>query len=96
MQYGNTFILLIILGCVAGSLISTWIRARYGYPVDDGMGNVVCKREQPGDATLQSMEATLAARDDRIAALEKRVRVLERIATDTRTTLADEIEALRA
>ena len=36
-----------------------------------------------------------AAANQRIAALEDRVRVLERIATDRKLTLADEIEALR-
>jgi hypothetical protein len=96
MQSGSNFVVLMTLGCVAAWLISTWIRAKYGYPIDDGAGNAVHKVDQSRDDVSRAMEAALANRDQRIAALEKRVVILERIATDRRSMLEEEIEALRA
>lgn len=75
-----------------GWVVTTWIRARYGYPVEDSLGG---KTELPFHA--RKLEEALADRDDRIARLEERIRVLERIVTDTHKShvLSEEIESLR-
>jgi hypothetical protein len=76
-------------------VINTWIRAKYGYPLDDGAGNQVNKSASSADDIAAHVKHALATRDATIAKLEERVRVLERIVTDDSRRVAAEIEDLR-
>jgi len=75
-------------------VVNTWIRAKHGYPIDDGAGRPVYKGPSP-DAVAEQVRHALESRDATIAKLEERVRVLERIVTDDSTRVAREIENLR-
>jgi len=76
-------------------VVNTWIRAKHGYPLDDGAGHAVYKGQSPEKVAEQVRQA-LESRDATIAKLEERVRVLERIVTDDSSRVAREIESLRA
>jgi hypothetical protein len=86
------FIALFIFGWV----ITTWIRARHGYPLDDGAGHLAHKSGPSSDDIAQQVSKALADRDMMIAKLEERVRVLERVVTDEGARVSREIEQLRS
>jgi len=87
----NWWVLIPITAILAG-VVTTWIRARHGYPLDRRGGR---RGEWPQANEMSELKQTLAAREATIAKLEERVRVLERIATDKPAALRDEIERLR-
>ena len=74
---------------------NTWVRARHGYPLDDGKGSTV----GPADLDAERKLALMASENERLTGqmlrLEERIAVLERIATDPATRIANEIERLR-
>jgi hypothetical protein len=78
-----------------GWIVNTWIRAKHGYPLDDGAGNPVSRTAASADDIAAHVKHALATRDATIAKLEERVRILERIVTDDSRRLAKEIESLR-
>jgi hypothetical protein len=85
---------------ILAGVLSTWIRARHGYPLDHRRGRRRGRGQmddieghQPRE--IDDLKAAVASRDALIAKLEERVRVLERIATDKPAALRDEIERLR-
>jgi hypothetical protein len=79
-----------------GWVITTWIRAKHGYPLDDGAGNLAHKSGASSDEIAQQVAKALADRDATIAKLEERVRVLERVVTDEGARVSREIEQLRS
>ncbi|APG62664.1 hypothetical protein LPB140_07535 [Sphingorhabdus lutea] len=91
---GPSFVIAIIAICTAGWIINNWIRAKHGYPLEDEWGG---KSEKLGDIN-HSVELLTNQNNEmkgKISRLEERISVLERIATDTSSRLADEIENLR-
>lgn len=94
MNAGTIWVLIPIFG-ILGWVITTWIRARHGYPLDDSSWGGDDKIFGP-QMSNKELKEELAARDKTIADLEERVRVLERIVTDKATELGEEIERLRA
>jgi hypothetical protein len=90
MDHNWVWVAIPITGILAG-VLTTWIRAKHGYPLD--------RRGRRGDwpqgGEIADLKAAVASRDAIIAKLEERVRVLERIATDKPATLRDEIDRLR-
>jgi hypothetical protein len=82
------------LGMV-GWMFNNWLRARHGYPLTDDKGKLVHKLSD--DVARQN--ELLSAENERLKAamlrVEERVAVLERIATDSGTRVAREIDALR-
>ena len=90
---GNNWIwVLIPITGILASVVTTWIRARHGYPLDRRSAR---RGEWAPTNELAQLKTTVAARDATIAKLEERVRVLERIATDKPAALRDEIDRLR-
>lgn len=93
---GPTFIVAVILIMSVGWVMTTWIRARHGYPITDDWGNTVHKGDGP-DAKRQV--ELLSTENDKlrgqVGRLEERLAVLERIATDPSRRIADEIDSLR-
>ena len=96
MQFGGPgFVLAIIAMSMIAWIITTAIRAKHGYPLEDEWGGkTVHPRDPNGDATKaltaenQQLKAT-------VGRLEERLKVLERITTDPSRQLADEIDKLR-
>ena len=88
---GPNFVLAIIVISTIGWIITTFIRARHGYPLEGEWGGKVT-REDP--ATKQLVAENEALKTN-VARLEDRLKVLERIATDPSRQLADDIDNLR-
>lgn len=101
MEWGSPlFVLGIIAITTGGWLISTWIRARHGYPIENEFWGMSHKAGGSGEAIGESRKTELLANENaamkgQISRLEERIAVLERIATDTSRRLSDEIDSLR-
>lgn len=92
---GPSFVIAIVAMSMGAWVITTWIRARHGYPVEGEWGGTV----QKGDPDAERKIALLGSENDQlrgqVTRLEERIAVLERIATDTPSRLSAEIENLR-
>ena len=87
---GNWIWVVIPISAIFAGVLTTWIRARHGYPLDRGRRHGW--QGPPGE--IDDLKAAVAGRDATISKLEERVRVLERIATDKSTALREEIDRL--
>ncbi len=91
---GPAFVLAIIAISTAGWLISSWIRAKHGYPVENEWSGMTHK----GDPKAERQIAQLTNENDALKAqlegLNERLAVVERIATDQPNRIAREIDAL--
>ena len=76
-------VLIVVVGSVIGTVMSAKLRAQRGLR-KDWLGNEVPIENGDSEARQRELEE-----------LRERVKVLERIATDKRVHLADEIEDLR-
>jgi hypothetical protein len=96
MQFGGPAFVLAIIGMsFVAWIITTYIRARHGYPIENEWGGMCA----PTDRKAEEATKLLVAENEQLKAtvgrLEERLKVLERIATDPSRKLADEIEQLR-
>ncbi|QHL90938.1 hypothetical protein GVO57_09050 [Sphingomonas changnyeongensis] len=93
----NWLVPVLIVGSISLSwAFTTWVRARHGYPIDDGNGNIVHKTTSLEDSRkLELLERENGALKGQIGRLEERIAVLERIATDPAERTARAIDALR-
>ncbi len=89
---GSGFVLAIIAMSFLAWIITTAIRAKHGYPLEDEWGGTVQPKSSEETKALAAENAQLKATVDR---LEDRLKVLERIATDPAKRLADDIDNLR-
>ena len=97
MNFGGPgFIVAIILISTVGWVVTSWIRARHGYPLENEWSGVAHKGEHP-DATrkIELLTNENERLTGQISRLEERLAVLERIATDPAERTAREIDALR-
>ena len=95
MSFGGPgFVITIIALCMGAWVITTFIRARHGYPIEDEMGNLVHPLKA-GDEETKALAAENRQLKETVSRLEERLKVLERIATDPSRRLEDEIEKLR-
>ena len=93
MNFGGPgFVIAIIAISMVAWVITTAIRARHGYPIEDEWGNRVVPLKSGETEKLAAENAQLKETVER---LEERLKVLERIATDPARRLNDEIEKLR-
>lgn len=77
-------------------IVTTWIRARHGYPVDNKKGELIGRDGHLAtNRTVELLTNENADLKGRLLRLEERIGVLERIATDGPVRLEREIEALR-
>ena len=92
---GPTFVVAIIAISTFGWVMSSWIRAKHGYPIENEWSGIVAK----GDPSAERKFELLAIENDRLKAqisrLEERMSVMERIATDPAERTAREIDSLR-
>jgi cell division protein FtsB len=96
MQFGGpVFVLAIITIVTIAWVMTTAIRARHGYPVEDEWGNIVHKTPIDSDEQTKKLAAENEQLKATVGRLEERLKVLERIATDPSRQLANEIDKLR-
>ena len=97
MSWGSpAFVIAIIAMSYAAWLITSWIRAKHGYSIENEWGGMTEKSDGP-DAKRQ-IELLSKENDGlkgQVSRLEERLSVLERIATDPAERTAREIEKLR-
>lgn len=87
----NMWIAVLVVGVAASYLFSDWVRAKYGYPIQNDDGSIVQKAD---DARLEQLQAENDALKAKLADMEARMRTLEKIATDPADRLSREIERL--
>ncbi|RJF91017.1 hypothetical protein [Sphingomonas cavernae] len=95
MFQGTGFIIAIVAICMGGWLLSTWIRAKHGYPIENEWGGTVDRKDPDADRKIELLSHENAQLKGQITRLEERIAVLERIATDPADRTAREIDALR-
>jgi hypothetical protein len=92
---GPAFVLAIIGMSYAAWIVTSWIRARHGYPVEGEWGGMTGKSDPAAERKIELLEAENSKLVGKITRLEERISVLERIATDPAVRTAREIENLR-
>jgi hypothetical protein len=92
---GPGFVIAIIAISTAGWLISTWIRAKHGYPIENEWTGTAEKSDPAAERKIELLSAENERLTGQISRLEERLAVLERIVTDPAERTAREIDALR-
>lgn len=82
-----TFVFSIAVVSIVAGVITTWIRAKHGYPMEDEKGS--------GGKKMQAICAENEELKKQVSELTERLIVLERIATDPAERVSKEIEKLR-
>jgi hypothetical protein len=92
---GPGFVLAIIAMSMGGWVITSWIRAKHGYPLEGEWGGTVTKQEPEAARKIELLTSENDKLHGQVGRLEERIAVLERIATDAPSRLTVEIEKLR-
>lgn len=92
---GPAFVIAIIAVCMGGWLISTWIRAKHGYPIENEWGGTVARTDPEAERKVNLLTSENEKLHGKVTRLEERIAVLERIATDPAARTAREIDELR-
>jgi hypothetical protein len=92
---GPTFIVAIVAMSMIAWIVTSWIRAKHGYPLEGEWGGTVSKQDPNADRKIDLLAAENDKLIGQISRLEERIAVLERIATDAPSRLTAEIENLR-
>ena len=96
MSFGGPgFVLAIIAMSFIGWIITTAIRARHGYPIENEWGGAVHKDDHELKRQNDILERENEKLRGKLGRLEERMAVLERIATDAPARLTAEIDKLR-
>jgi len=85
----------VLLFTIAG-IVTSWIKAKHGYPLTDSAGKTVSR--ESGAAAKREIELLSSENGQlkgQVSRLEERIAVLERIATDPSERTAREIDQLR-
>jgi hypothetical protein len=93
--HGPDFIIAIIAISTVGWVLTSWIRAKHGYPVEGEWGGTIKKGDPDGDRKIALLSNENEKLVGQIGRLEERIAVLERIATDKPARLSAEIDSLR-
>ena len=92
---GPGFVLAIIAMSMGGWVITSWIRAKHGYPLEGEWGGTVTKQDPEAARKIELLTSENDKLHGQVSRLEERIAVLERIATDAPSRLTAEIERLR-
>ena len=97
MSNTQTFIVVIVLMSTVGWVITTWIRAKHGYPLDSEFGGKVIRDldDPEAERAINLLSTENQRLTGQIGRLEERIAVLERSATDPAERVARDIDALR-
>ena len=95
MQWSWLVPVLICAAIAASYAFTTWIRAKHGYPIEDGNGNIIHRVDPGAERKIELLVSENEKLHGQVSRLEERIAVLERIATDPADRTAREIEALR-
>jgi len=89
------FVAIIVALGVGGTLFSTWLRIRNGYPLQNSWGFPIHpKNDQETVERIKLLTGENAQLRAELGSLKDRLETLERIATDQPSKLAREIESL--
>ena len=92
---GPAFVLAIIAMSFAAWIVTSWIRAKHGYPIENEWGGMTHRSEPDAQRKVELLSGENERLRGQISRLEERIAVLERIATDPAERTAREIENLR-
>lgn len=92
---GPEFVIAIVAISTFGWLVSSWIRAKHGYPLENEWSGTTHKGDRDAQLQIASLTEENEGLKGQIGRLEERLAVLERIATDPAERTAREIENLR-
>jgi hypothetical protein len=92
---GPGFVIAIIAMSTIGWVMTTWIRARHGYPVENEWSGTAHRADPDADRKIRLLTGENERLTGQVSRLEERIAVLERIATDPATRIARDIDALR-
>jgi hypothetical protein len=92
---GPSFVVAIVALSMAGWVLTTWLRVKHGYPVENEWSGVAHRTDPDAGRKIDLLSNENEKLVGRISRLEERIAVLERIATDPATRTAREIDALR-
>ncbi|MES2444697.1 MAG: hypothetical protein V4574_17875 [Pseudomonadota bacterium] len=92
---GPEFVVAIIAISTFGWVMSSWIRAKHGYPIENEWSGMVSKNDPKAERKFELLAAENERLTGQISRLEERIAVIERIATDPAERTAREIDALR-
>lgn len=92
---GPEFVLAIIAMSTFGWIVTSWIRAKHGYPLENEWRGMTGKEDAEAARRIESLTGENSALKGQVGRLEERIAVLERIATDPAERTAREIESLR-
>ena len=95
MGSGQIFVLAIIGMSTVGWVITTWVRARHGYPLENEWSGTATRTDPSADRKIELLSNENEKLLGQLARLEERLAVLERIATDPAERVARDIDALR-
>lgn len=94
MSWGSPiFVLAIIAMSTVAWIITTAIRARHGYPIENEWGGKVV--HSADDRAVELLEAENSMLRGKLGRVEERIAVLERLATDPARRLSTDIDNLR-
>jgi hypothetical protein len=89
------FVAIIVALAVGGSLLSTWVRIKNGYPLQNSWGLPIHpKTDQEAAARIKLLTSENAQLRAELGSVKDRLETIERILTDQPSNLAREIESL--
>lgn len=89
------FLALIVVVSVGGSVLSTWLKIKNGYPLSNSWGMPLHpKRNEETNERVRLLTTENAQLRAELGSVKDRLETLERIATDQPSKLARDIEAL--
>ena len=92
---GPEFVLALVAISTIGWVISSWIRARHGYPIENEWCGTSHKSDPKAERLISELTDENGTLKAKLLKLEERMAVLERIATDEPERISREIEQLR-
>ena len=92
---GKVFVIAIIAISTLGWIITSWIRAKHGYPLENEWSGTTHKGDPAAERRIELLTNENDSLKGQMSRLEERIAVLERIATDPAERTAREIEQLR-
>ncbi len=89
------YVVMIVIAGVAGSLLSTWLKIKNGYPLSNSWGLPLHpKTDQEAVERIKLLTGENAQLRAEIGSLKDRLETVERIITDQPNRLARDIDAL--